>query len=208
MLRIWGRTNSVNVQKVLWCCLEIGVPYERIDAGMNFGRNNEASYLAMNPNGRIPTIEDGDFRLWESNAIMRYLVLQYRPDSALYPTAPRDRSGVERWLDWTLSTLQPVERPLFLGYVRTDQADRDEATLRDAALAAAALWSTLDRHLEGRSYLETERFTLADLAMGTFARRWFGIPEVVRPAMPNLENWFSRLEARDGYRRIVAPPLS
>ena len=112
-ITIWGRANSVNVQKVLWCLHELDLAYERIDAGMAFGKNREPEYLAMNPNGRVPTLVDGDFVLWESNSIMRYLVLAYVPQSPLYPRPPRVRAGVDRWLDWTLSTLQPVDRPVF-----------------------------------------------------------------------------------------------
>src|SRR6201992_845319 len=108
---IWGRVNSVNVQKVLWCLHELDLTYERIDAGMAFGRNHEPEYLAMNPNGRVPTLVDGNCVLWESNSIMRYLVRAYRPQSPLYPQVPKVRAGVDRWLDWTLSTLQPVDLP-------------------------------------------------------------------------------------------------
>ncbi len=98
-LQIWGRANSVNVQKVLWCCRELAVPFERIDAGMQFGRNGDADYLAMNPNGRVPTLVDGDFTLWESNSIMRYLGLTHGGDGTLYPEHARNRAGMERWLD-------------------------------------------------------------------------------------------------------------
>lgn len=208
MLRIWGRANSVNVQKVLWCCSEIDLPFERIDAGMQFGHNDQPAYLAMNPNGRVPTIEDGDFRLWESNAIVRYLVLQYAPTNPIYPAAPKDRAGVERWLDWTLTTLQPAERPVFWGYVRTAPALRDNTALQAAVKASTALWAMLDSHLANRNYFEAEQFTLADLVLGTYARRWFGIPEITRPPMPHLERWYSNLEKRDGFRQYISPPLS
>src|ERR1700688_4011685 len=104
-LKIWGRANSVNVQKVLWCLRELDLAYQRIGAGMAFGRNTEPEYLAMNPNGRVPTMVDGDFVLWESNSIMRYLVLAYTAGSPIYPQALHRRAGVDRWLDWTLSTL-------------------------------------------------------------------------------------------------------
>ncbi|SMX58667.1 fragment of putative glutathione S-transferase (part 1) [Bradyrhizobium sp. ORS 285] len=146
-LTIWGRINSVNVQKVLWCLAELDLGYERIDAGMQFGRNNEADYLAMNPNGRIPTLVDGDFVLWESNAIMRYLCLAYGRDTLLYPAQPRHRAAIERWLDWTLSTVQPTERPLFWGLVRTPPEERDMIALQKAADDAATMWRVLDAHL-------------------------------------------------------------
>lgn len=208
MLRIWGRANSVNVQKVLWCCAEIDLPFERLDAGMRFGVNDQPAYLAMNPNGRIPTIEDGDFQLWESNAIVRYLVLQYAPDDPVYPAAPKDRAGVERWLDWALTTLQPAERPVFWAYIRTAPDQRDNAALQADITTVAALWAMIDRQLTGRDFLEAEQFTLADLVLGAYARRWFGIPEMTRPPMPNLERWYRNLEKRDGFRQHISPPLS
>lgn len=207
MLRIWGRANSVNVQKVLWCCAEINLQFERLDAGMQFGVNDEPAYLAMNPNGRVPTIQDGDFLLWESNAIIRYLVLQYAPTSPLYPAAPKDRAGVERWLDWVLTTLQPAERPVFWGYIRTAPGLRDNVALQAAVDAVTALWAMLDQQLADRTYLEAEQFTLADLVLGAYARRWFGIQEMTRPPMPNLERWYSTLQERDGFQ-YVSPPLS
>ena len=132
-LTIWGRANSVNVQKVLWCLCELDLTYERIDAGMQFGRNCDPAYLAMNPNGRVPTLVDGDFVLWESNSIMRYLVLAYREGSPIFPKAPKRRASVDRWLDWTLSTLQPVDRPVFWALVRTPVEQRDMVAIQKDA---------------------------------------------------------------------------
>lgn len=207
MLTVWGRANSVNVQKVLWCCDELGLPYERIDAGMRFGVNTEPAYLAMNPTGRIPTLGDGDFRLWESNAIMRYLALQYGP-SPLYPQAPQTRAGIDRWLDWTLSSLQPAERPVFWGYVRTPPDQRDEAALQEAAVALAAQYQLLDHHLDGRAYVEGGAFSLADIALGCFARRWLNITQVTRPPMAKLERWYASLQQRPAFQRTLTGPLS
>ena len=139
-LKIWGRANSVNVQKVLWCLRELDLAYERVDAGMAFGRNHDPDYLAMNPNARVPTLVDGDFVLWESNSIMRYLVLAYGKGSPVYPEAPKRRAGVDRWLDWTLSTVQPVDRPVFWALVRTPVEQRDMARIQQDADAEAEVW--------------------------------------------------------------------
>ena len=207
-LTIWGRPNSVNVQKVLWCAAELDVDHDRIDAGMQFGRNGEADYLAMNPNGRIPTLVDGDFVLWESNAIMRYLCLAYGTETPIYPKAPRQRAGVERWLDWTLSTVQPVERPLFWGLIRTPPEARDMVALQTCADEAGALWRILDAHLATRHYIEAETFTLADIALGAFARRWFGVEGVEKPDLPHLARWYQTIAGRPAFIRYVAPPLS
>jgi glutathione S-transferase len=207
-LTIWGRPNSVNVQKVLWCLAELDVAFERIDAGMQFGRNTEAEYLAMNPNGRIPMLVEGDFVLWESNSIMRYLCLAHGPDSSIYPHEPRQRAAVDRWLDWTLSTVQPVERPLFWGLIRTPPGGRDMMALQKAADAAAEVWKILDRQLATRRYVEGKVFTLADIALGAFARRWFGLEGIAKPELPQLARWFAGLEERPGFIRYIAPPLS
>ncbi|MDB5616201.1 glutathione S-transferase family protein [Tardiphaga sp.] len=206
-LQIWGRANSVNVQKVLWCCRELGVPFQRIDAGMQFGRNTEADYLAMNPNGRVPTLVDGDFVLWESNAILRYIALSHGA-TTLYPAKPKIRAGIERWLDWTLSTLQPVERPLFWGLVRTPVAERDMAAMQQAADTAAVQWRIIDHQLATREYIEGEGFSLADIAIGAYARRWFGVEGVTRPALPHLEQWFALISIRPAFQEFVAPPMS
>ena len=207
-LQIWGRANSVNVQKVLWCCHELDVAYERIDAGMQFGRNGEADYLAMNPNGRVPTLVQGDFVLWESNSIMRYVALAYGATSRLYPSTPKVRAGMERWLDWTLTTLQPAERPLFWGLVRTPVADRDMAALQKAADANALLWEMVDRQLSRQTWMEGDDFSLADIAIGCYARRWFGVEGVTRPALPHLQRWYQAISVRPGFQTYVAPPLS
>jgi len=206
--QIWGRANSVNVQKVLWTCAELDLSYERIDAGMQFGRNQDADYLAMNPNGRIPTLVDGDFVLWESNSIMRYLAMEFEPASPLYPAAPKLRAAIDRWLDWTLSTLQPVDRPVFWGLVRTPVAQRDMKALQQAADAAGVVYAMLDAHLAKRRFVEGEQFTLADIALATFTRRWLGVEGVTKPSLPNLERWYAQFAERAAFREIVAPPMS
>jgi glutathione S-transferase len=206
--QIWGRANSVNVQKVLWCCRELELVYERIDAGMQFGRNQDPDYLAMNPNGRVPTLIDGDFVLWESNSIMRYLVLSYGEGSTLYPASPKLRAGIDRWLDWTLSTLQPVDRPLFWGLVRTPVEQRDMQALQKHADAAAAQWQVLEAHLATRNYVEGGQLTLADIALGAYARRWFGVEGVGKPPLPRLERWYAQFSGRAGFEEFVAPPMS
>jgi glutathione S-transferase len=207
-LKIWGRANSVNVQKVLWCLRELDLAYERIDAGMAFGRNHDPDYLAMNPNARVPTLVDGDFVLWESNSVMRYLVLAYQPQSPLYPQTPKRRAGVDRWLDWTLSTLQPVDRPVFWALVRTPVEQRDMVAIQKDADAAALQWHIVDAALSTRRFIEGDDFTLADIALGTYARRWLGVEGVSKPPLANLERWFAQFGSRPGFVQSVAPPMS
>ena len=168
-ITIWGRANSVNVQKVLWCLYELDLAYERIDAGMAFGRNTEADYLAMNPNGRVPTLVEGDFVLWESNSVMRYLALAHRPDSPIYPQSPKFRAGIDRWLDWTLSTVQPVDRPVFWAMVRTPPAQRDMVAIQKDVDAEARSGRSRTSGWRRNATSKAIMFTLADIAIGAFA---------------------------------------
>lgn len=207
-LTIWGRANSVNVQKVLWCLAELDIAFERIDAGMQFGRNQDPDYLAINPNGRVPTLVDGDYALWESNSIMRYLCLAYRPQTPIYPSEPKRRAAVDRWLDWTLSTVQPVDRPVFWGLVRTPPAQRDMAALQKDADAEALVWRVADHHLSTRRFIEGDDFTIADIALGAYARRWFGVEGITRPKLAHLERWFAQFASRAGFKQYVGVPMS
>jgi glutathione S-transferase len=207
-LVIWGRANSVNVQKVLWCLAELDLDYERFDAGMQFGRNHEADYLALNPNARVPTLVDGDYVLWESNSVMRYLCMAYGRDTPIYPQDPRQRAAVDRWLDWTLSTVQPVDRPVFWALVRTPPAERDMAAIQKDADAEAQVWRIADHHLSTRRFIEGDQFTIADIALGAYARRWFGVEGITRPSQPHLARWLKDVGTRGGYQKFIAPPMS
>lgn len=207
-LTIWGRANSVNVQKVLWCLAELDLAFERIDAGMQFGRTRDADYLAMNPNARIPTLVEGDLVLWESNSIMRYLCMAHGRGTPIYPQGPQQRAAVDRWLDWTLSTVQPVERPVFWGLVRTPVAERNMTQIQKDADAAAEVWQIVDRQLASRRFMEGDQFTLADLALGAYARRWLGVEGIIRPTLSNLNRWFAEHASRPGFTKYVAPPMS
>jgi glutathione S-transferase len=207
-LKIWGRANSVNVQKVLWCLAELDLAYERIDAGMAFGKNNEPAYLAMNPNGRVPTLVEGDFVLWESNSVMRYLAMAYGKGSPVYPEAPKRRAGVDRWLDWTLSTVQPVDRPVFWALVRTPPDKRDMAAIQRDVDAEAVVWRIVDAQLASRRFIEGDDFTLADIALGAYARRWLGVEGVSKPKLIHLDRWFAQFATRPGFQKFIAPPMS
>ena len=204
MLKLWGRASSSNVMKVLWLCEELGIPYERIDAGGEYGRTTEPFYLAMNPNSRVPTIEEDDgFTLWESNSILRYLVASRAAGDPLHPAEPKARAGVERWMDWQLGSVNGAMTPLFLGLVRTPEAKRDQSVLDRAREEAQALWGILDRQLAGRDYV-AGRFSLADIALGPYVHRWFALP-LERAPLANLEAWYGRLKANHaGFTSHVA----
>jgi len=206
MLTIWGRASSLNVQKVLWCCVELGIPFERIDWAGEYGGNDDPAYRAMNPHGRVPTIRDGDTIVWESNTILRYLCATHG-GARLHPERPVERSAVERWMDWQLAGLNPPMTALLLGYYRTPPDKRDAAGLETARQAAAGQWAIVEKWLEGRDYLAGPDLTLADIGSGILVHRWHTYP-IVRPDFPRLKTWYDRLAERPGFRAHVAGPVS
>lgn len=206
MLKIWGRTDSSNVQKVLWCCGELGLQFERIDWGGKFGGNKDKTYLDMNPNGLVPTLQDGSFILWESNTIMRYLVEKYGEEKLLPPTA-EGRANANRWLDWQLAVFNPTIVPLFFATVRTPQDQRDPKAIQAALDKTTRAWQMVENHLEGKNYLAGEEFSIGDIPLGVWAYRWFNLP-IERPQQNNISNWYQRLMQRDPYRTHVMIPVT
>ncbi len=204
MLKIWGRENSSNVQKVLWCCEELDLPYDRVDAGMAFGVTTEPDYLAMNPNGLIPTIEDDGLVLWESNAILRYLASKHQ---ALYPSELRARADVDRWLDWQISRLGPAVLPAFFQLIRNAPEKRDVQAVEQSAQATAQLMTILDRQLADRPFVCGDALTIADIPNGVMAHRWKSL-DIERPALAHVDAWYERLSERPAYQQYVLRPLS
>jgi glutathione S-transferase len=207
MLKIWGRKNSTNVRKALWIAEEVGVPYETQDAGGEFGLVNEALYRARNPNGRIPMIEDGDFVLWESNAIVRYLAARNALDSDLYPADPQARAAADKWMDWTTSTIAGPFIPVFWGVLRTPAGQQDWNAITQGIEALHALLLIADQALSRQLYLSGESFGMGDIPLGCFAYAWFEMP-IERPPLPHLQAWYERLKSRPAYRKAVMTPLS
>jgi len=208
VLKIWGRASSANVMKVLWCCTELDEPYERYDVGGPYGGNDDPKYRAMNPNGRVPTIDDNGTIVWESNTVVRYLCATRRAET-LYPADPARRTFVERWMDWQLGHGGPATTPLFMGYVRTPPEKRNAAALEQARKDAVPVWQIVETWLEHQNwaYLAGNDFTIGDIPVAIFARRWFGMP-IERPPMKRLEAWYDRVKARPGFVAHVAVPMS
>lgn len=206
MIKIWGRTDSSNVQKVLWCCGELDLAYERVDLGGKFGGNKEKAYLQLNPNGLVPTLQDGEFILWESNSIMRYLVEKYGPRQLLPPTLER-RADANRWMDWQLTTLGPAIVPLFWSLIRTPPDKRDPNTIQTAVEKTSNAWSIVDRYLADNSYIAGDALTLGDIPLGVWAYRWFNLP-VERPRFERVEAWYKRICERPPYRKHIMIPLT
>jgi glutathione S-transferase len=207
MIKVWGRRNSVNVQKVLWCAFELDIDLERIDAGLAYGVNTEDWFLAINPNGKVPLMQDGEFTLWESNSIVRYLSAKHGL-GRLCPTDLQARASAERWMDWQLSTLARSPAVAFWNLVRTPEPERNMPAVERAVHETNAAFTILDRHLSKHTYVLGDSFSMADIPLGAIAHRWFALDGIARPDWPGLRRWFTLLSARPGYAKHVMLPLS
>ncbi|WP_038211467.1 glutathione S-transferase family protein [Xenophilus azovorans] len=209
MLNIWGRISSINVRKVVWCAQELGLDFQRTEAGGKYGVVQSPEYLALNPNALVPAIsDDGGFVLWESNVIVRYLCARHWTRQ-LYPEQLPERFDAERWMDWQQTTLNRVSGGAFLQLVRTPPAERDAQVIAQSVAATEPLMAMLDAHLATRPFMAGERFTMADIPIGCEVHRWFGLPpaEYRHPSWPHLERWFAEVQARPGARGVLDLPL-
>lgn len=206
MLKIWGRANSANVKKVLWCAEELGLAYERVDAGGRFGIVDEPAYRALNPNGLVPVIEDEGLVLWESNVIVRYLAAKHQALS-LYPATAEGRARMEMWMDWVASAVMEPYRVLFWNTIRLAPAERDPAAAEKSLHELARLLAMADQALSRQPYLSGEALGVADIPLGCLAYAWFEMP-IQRPGLPHLQAWYGRLADRPAYQKSVMIPLT
>ena len=208
MLNIWGRISSINVRKVVWCAQELGLDFQRTEAGGKFGVVQTPEYQRLNPNALVPAIDDGEgeerVTLWESNVIVRYLCAKHSM-GRLYPDLLSERFDAERWMDWQQTTLNRASAGAFRQWVRTPPAQRNPAVITESVTATEPLFAMLDAHLATRTFMLGEHFTMADIPVGCEAHRWFGLPqtEYTRPIWPNVERWFGDLRSRAGARGVL-----
>ena len=201
MLKIWGRMSSINVKKVVWTAQELALDFQRTEAGGLFGVVKTPDYMALNPNSLVPVIEDGDYVLWESNVIVRYLAAKHAPGQ-LYPTELRERFDAERWMDWQQTTVNPASRPGFWQLIRTPPEQRNPVLIAESNAAVESLMATLDAHLATRAFIVGERFTVADIPLGCEVHRWFGLPQP-RQSRPHVERWYASLQSRQASKGVL-----
>lgn len=200
-ITLWGRLNSCNVQKVVWALSELGLAYEHIPLGGTFGGLDAPAYRALNPNGKVPTLRDGDLVVWESHAIVRYLAATYGAGS-WWPVDPSKRALSDQWMDWTATTFQPAWLAVFELVVRTPVERHDATRIAAAKARAEALFAMLDTQLAGRQFLTGDKPTYADIGAGVSLYRWMTM-EIAQGVRPNVEGWYQRLLARPAYERAV-----
>ena len=201
MLKILGRNNSSNVQKVLWALGELGLEYTRDDIGGPFGGNRETNYLIMNPNGLVPTLIDGDTVLWESNVIVRYLARKYAPNSLL-PDSLTDLARAEQWMDWQQTVVAPAHFPVFWGLIRTAPEDRDLDAINNGRDRFEQVMTILDHHLSDSAFVGGESLSMADIPVGIMVYRWFTL-DIERMELPSLNRWYQKLTSRPAYKDAV-----
>jgi glutathione S-transferase len=201
MIRIWGRNTSSNVQKVMWAIGELDLPHERIDVGGSFGKNNEPAYLAINPNGLVPTLEEDGFFLWESNSIVRYLAAKHGA-GRLEPADARARARASSWMDWQLSVASPAIFGLFWGLIRTPPEKRDHAAIDASRTRTTAAMGILDAQLAKTAFLAGDALSMGDIPAAVMAYRFRRlVPE--RARLDHLERWFGGIEARPAFKQHV-----
>jgi glutathione S-transferase len=202
VLKILGRASSINVRKVLWTCAEIGLPFEREDWGIGFKPTSDAAFTALNPNALVPVVRDGDFVLWESNTICRWLAAEHGRDDLL-PSAPRERALVERWMDWQATELNSAWRYAFYALVRQSAQHQDAAQISASIQQWHRMMSLLDTQLQRTgAYAAGLHFTLADVVLGLSTHRWLATP-MERPALPLVAAYHERLSERPGFKQHV-----
>jgi glutathione S-transferase len=205
MLKIWGRISSINVQKVVACANELGLAYQRIEAGGKFGVVDTPDYRRMNPNAKVPVLEDGEFVLWESNAIVRYLA-HTRGRGTLWPEDPRRVADADRWMDWQATTINPALSAAFWQLIRVGPEVRDHAAIDASIAATEPLMAMLDTHLAGRRWVTGDDYTMGDIPLACTAHRWFALPCAKQPR-PHVEAWLARVRARPAYDGVLALPI-
>lgn len=202
MLKVWGRATSINVQKVMWAVGELGLVHERLDIGGPFGKNNEPSYLAMNPNGLVPTLEEDGFLLWESNSIVRYLAAKYGAGS-LEPKDLRACAQASQWMDWQLSVALPAIHALFWGLVRTPPEKRDQAAIDTSRAKTTEAMKILDGQLAKTAFVAGDTFSMGDIPVALITYRFRRLVPEGRPDLQYLERWYAQIERRTPFQQHV-----
>ncbi len=205
-LKVYGRPNSINVQKAMWCIGELGLEAERLDIGGAFGGNDQDWYLALNPNGKIPVLDDNGVIIWESHSIVRYLAARYG-DGGIWPSDPAERALADRWMDWMLGTLTPEFTPLFWQLIRTPEDEQSQEIIDKQAESVADLFGLVDNHLADREFIAGGVLSIGDFPIGAAAYRWYGLP-VDHRDYRQLRRYYEGLKGRDVFRENVMIPIT
>lgn len=202
-MKLYDFAFSPNSRKVRAVAYELGIELDCTHVNILKGESRTPAFLAKNPNGRVPVLEDGDFVLWESNAIIRYLAA--KEGKALVPQNPREQAEVDRWLSWQLAHIsQATGKVAFERVVKklTGQGAPDQAAIDAGTADFAKFTAVLEAALEGKEYV-TGRLSLADFALAAtyYLTPTYGLD--LSP-YPRVRAWMERMLARDSMKRAAA----
>ena len=206
MITIWGRGNSINVQKVVWAAEELKISYDRKDVGGPFGGLDKPEFREMTPHSLIPVIQDGDLTLWESNAIVRYLAARYGA-GGFWPEDPAARAEADMWHEWLQCAVYSPFITVFLQLYRVPEEKRDAALIEKSLAQTSSELAKLDRHLSDRRFVGGDSLCFADMLAGAITYRYHEMA-IERPRLPKLGEYYARLRERPAYAKAVMLPLS
>ncbi|TCB78767.1 glutathione S-transferase family protein [Acinetobacter sp. ANC 4173] len=198
MIKILGRTDSINVRKVLWLCDELDLPYQREDWGRGFRSPQESEFLQLNPNATIPVLIDDELILWQSNSIIRYLANAYA-GTALYPTEPKTRALIDQWIDWQGIELNNSWVYALMHLIRNSPEHQDLQEVEKSIQAWNSMMLILENQLANtQAYVAGQQFSLADIPIGLSVQRWYLTP-FDKPDTPHIKNYYDLLSQREAY---------
>lgn len=204
-MKLFARRTSSNSQKALWFLGELGLEYEFVATGGDAGGLDTAEYRALNPNGRVPTLLDGDLAVWESHSILRYLAAAHAPER-FWPEDPAERSQVDRWMDWSQDQFDAAFMAVFWGHWRTPEADRNQNMIRFQLSRCREYMAVLDAVLSERSFVASGRFSLADIPIGALMYRYANL-DVTEELLPHVARWYRALTERKPFQEHVMLPF-
>jgi glutathione S-transferase len=193
-VKLYTNRFSPNSRRTLLVAASVDLPIERIEVDLRAGQQREPWYVATNPNHKVPTLVDGDLRLWESNAINQYLAAKAgRTD--LWPIEPEQQADVSRWQLWTHTHLNLALNPVLFETTlkaRFGMGAPDEAVVAAKLPELRVAFAVLEGQLAGRTWLTLERTTLADFSIGG-SLTWAVGADLPLADYPNLSAWFARI---------------
>lgn len=208
-LKLWGRISSINVRKVMWTAQYLNLPIERIDAGGAFGVVSTPEFQSMNPNAMIPVMQDGDFTLWESNCVVRYLCEKHSYGT-LCPSQREQRFDAERWMDWQQSELNRASGSPFVQFFRTAPEQRNQALITESTHKMQHWLGIVEAHLAQQPFMAGHTLTMADIPILCEVHRWWAVRAVSgdgEPAYPAIERWYAPLLAHPASKGVLDLPV-
>jgi glutathione S-transferase len=200
-MKLYGFPMSPNSRRAQLTLEELGLPYEYVTVDLMTAAQKAPEYLAVNPFGRVPTLVDGDFTLWESHAILEYLVAKH-PESGLGPKTPVERGDISRWMFLNAAHFGPANAAIFAHTIRLPEDQRIPKLAENGKIEGNRILGVMNAALEGKTFLVGERLTIADLSIAP-AVMFAPMLGFDLSAYPNVAAWIERLKARPAFKKAM-----